>query len=109
MSDFKYYRPDNFPPIVKNLIIINVLVAIAQLMLDEKFQLTNLFTLEPIISDRLKDALARNASSVDIPHFSPYQIFTHMFTHAPLMQMPLHLLFNMFVLWMFGRILENVW
>ena len=27
MSDFRYYRPSNFPPVVKNLIIINVLVS----------------------------------------------------------------------------------
>lgn len=109
MSQFRFTRSNNFPPIIKNLIIINVLVAIAQLMLDQKFQLTELFTLEPIISDQLKDALARNAPEVSIPHFSPYQVFTHMFTHAPLAVMPFHLLFNMFVLWMFGRILENVW
>lgn len=109
MSNFQFTRPSNFPPIIKNLIIINVLVAIAQLMLDQKFQLTNLFTLEPIIPGQLKEALAQNAPSVSVPHFSPYQIFTHMFTHAPLSQMPFHLLFNMFVLWMFGRILENVW
>lgn len=109
MSQFRFTRPSNFPPIIKNLIIINVLVAIAQLMLDQRFQLTNLFTLEPIISGELKESLARNAPTVSIPHFSPYQIFTHMFTHAPLSQMPFHLLFNMFVLWMFGRVLENVW
>lgn len=109
MSNFRFTRPSNFPPVIKNLIIINVLVAIAQLMLDQQFQLTDKFTLEPIISDRLKEALAQNAPSVGIPHFSPYQIFTHMFTHAPLAVMPFHILFNMFVLWMFGRILENVW
>jgi membrane associated rhomboid family serine protease len=31
-----------------------------------------------------------------------------MFAHAPLPQI-YHILFNMFALWMFGRILENVW
>ena len=30
MSDFKFTRPDNFPPIVKNLIIINAIVFLAQ-------------------------------------------------------------------------------
>jgi membrane associated rhomboid family serine protease len=109
MSQFRFTRPGNFPPIIKNLIIINVLVAVAQLLFDQQFQLTNLFTLEPIISEELKEALARNAPMVSIPHFSPYQVFTHMFTHAPLSVMPFHLLFNMLILWMFGRILENVW
>lgn len=31
-----------------------------------------------------------------------------MFAHAPL-PMIFHILFNMFTLWMFGRVLENVW
>ncbi|MEI9946941.1 MAG: rhomboid family intramembrane serine protease [Chitinophagaceae bacterium] len=31
-----------------------------------------------------------------------------MFTHAPWPDF-YHILLNMFVLWMFGRILENVW
>jgi len=39
------------------------------------------------------------------PEFKPYQIITHMFMHGGLM----HIFFNMFALWMFGRILETVW
>ena len=38
-------------------------------------------------------------------YFRPYQIVTHMFMHGGLM----HLFFNMFALWMFGRVLETVW
>lgn len=109
MSNVRFSRPSNFPPIVKNLIIINVLVAIAQAIMDERYQLTDKLTLQPIISNELKEALAHNAPTVEIPHFSPYQIFTHMFTHAPLIESPFHILFNMLVLWMFGRVLENVW
>ena len=45
---------------------------------------------------------------VDLPQFKPYQLVTHMFTHAP-PPMFFHILFNMFMLWMFGRVLENVW
>jgi membrane associated rhomboid family serine protease len=108
MSNFRFTRPNNFPPIVKNLIIINVLVFVAQTIFDSQYQLTEKLTLNPIISDQLKDALQTIAPANAIPHFSPYQIFTHMFTHAPL-PMFYHILFNMFVLWMFGRILENVW
>jgi membrane associated rhomboid family serine protease len=37
--------------------------------------------------------------------FMPLQIITHMFMHANFM----HLFFNMFALYMFGGILENVW
>ena len=83
MSNFRFTRPDTFPPIVKNLIIINVLVFVAQNLLDKQFQLTELFALYPVNS----------------PWFKPYQIATHMFTHASIT----HILFNMFGLWMFGR------
>jgi membrane associated rhomboid family serine protease len=91
MSNFQYTRPDNFPPVVKNLIIINVIVYVAQKMFDSQFGLTDKFALYP----------------VGTPLFEPYQIATHMFTHDP--RTLFHILFNMFGLWMFGKILENVW
>lgn len=93
MSDFKFTRPSSFPPIVKNLIILNVLAWLAQLSLDEQYQIT------------LKGALW----PINTPLFEPYQVFTHMFLHAPSFKMFFHILFNMFALFMFGRVLENVW
>jgi len=89
MSDFRYYRPDNFPPIVKNLMIINVLVFVAQMIFDKQYNLTMRLAMWP----------------VDSPFFRPYQIVTHMFSHGSIG----HIFFNMFSLWMFGKILENVW
>jgi membrane associated rhomboid family serine protease len=91
MSNFQFTRPDSFPPIVKNLIIINVLVYIAQLTFEKSYSLTYHLALHPIGS----------------PDFRPYQIATHMFSHSP--QTFFHILFNMFGLWMFGKVLENVW
>jgi len=38
-------------------------------------------------------------------NFHFYQLITHMFMHGNIG----HLFFNMFALWMFGRVLENVW
>jgi membrane associated rhomboid family serine protease len=109
MSNFRYTRPDSFPPVVKNLIIINVLIFLAQTIFDSQFHLTDKFTLQPIISGHLREQLTQGGFPSDvIPHFTPYQVFTHMFTHAPL-PMFYHILFNMLVLWMFGRVLENVW
>jgi membrane associated rhomboid family serine protease len=97
MSNVRFTRPDNFPPVVKNLIIINVLVWIAQLSLDKQYSLTNILALWPVGTEL----------------FKPYQIATHMFAHAAYDQFGrivfYHILFNMFALWMFGRILENVW
>src|SRR4051812_39108149 len=89
MSNFQRYRPDSMPPVVKNLIIINVVVFVAQ-QIFRQYNLTDLLALYPIGYG-----------------FQPYQIATHMFTHSP--QEIFHILFNMLVLWMFGKVLENVW
>ena len=40
MSNFQFTRPNKFPPVVKNLIIINVLVWVAQLIYDKQWGLT---------------------------------------------------------------------
>jgi membrane associated rhomboid family serine protease len=106
MSEFRYYRPSNFPPIVKNLIIINVLVFLAQLTLEKTYQVTERFMLYPILPAELKKILGLDAVS-SYQQFQPYQIFTHMFSHSP--SFIFHVIFNMLVLWMFGRVLENVW
>src|SRR5258705_3050438 len=91
MSNFRFTRPSNFPPVVKNLIIINVLVFLAQITMDSQYHITARLMLYPVMD----------------PLFRPYQVFTHMFAHSPTMLF--HIVFNMFGLWMFGRILENVW
>lgn len=97
MSNFRFTRMDRFPPVVKNLIIINILVWVAQLIYDKQINLTLKIGLWPI----------------DTPYFKPYQVATHMFAHATYDRggniMFFHILFNMFGLYMFGRILENVW
>lgn len=97
MSNFRFTRTDRFPPVVKNLIIINILVWVAQLIYDKQWGLTIKLALWPI----------------DTPYFEPYQVATHMFAHATYdiagRVSFFHILFNMFGLYMFGRILENVW
>ncbi len=101
MSNFQNTRPDRFPPIVKNLLIINVLVWIAQLIYDKKDGLTMFLTQKLALFP------------IDDPDFRPYQIATHMFAHSTYTFQGnivfFHILFNMFGLYMFGRILENVW
>ena len=76
-------------PVVLNLIIINALVFFAQIFLDKSFDIIEFFALYPYNSGL----------------FKPYQLVTHMFTHANFM----HILFNMYALWMFGAALERVW
>jgi rhomboid-like protein len=105
MSNFRYTRADRFPPVIKNLIIINILVWIAQVIYDkENGILTGWFT--------SKIALF----PIDDSRFNPYQLITHMFAHASYSGNAInhqivffHILFNMFALFMFGRVLENVW
>ncbi|MBI9068885.1 MAG: rhomboid family intramembrane serine protease [Salinivirgaceae bacterium] len=43
--------------------------------------------------------------NVQSPYFKPYQFVTHMFMHGSIT----HIFFNMFALFMFGRMLEMVW
>jgi membrane associated rhomboid family serine protease len=86
------FRPsiNAIPPVVKNLIIINALMLLATYVLQMRgIDLTKLLGLHYYAS----------------PDFRPYQLVTHMFMHGGFM----HLLFNMFALWMFGRVLESVW
>ena len=91
MNDYRYARPNNFPPVVKSLIIINVLVLLAQITIGRQYDLTNHIVLYPFTD----------------PDFRVYQVITHMFAHAP--NNYFHILFNMFALYMFGRILEDSW
>jgi membrane associated rhomboid family serine protease len=95
---FRTTRPDNFPPVIKNLLLINGLFFLAtEFILKDKFYVEGL---EPL---GLKAVLA--LWPINDPEFRPYQLLTHMFTHADIG----HIFFNMFNLWMFGRILENIW
>lgn len=97
MNQFYTRTPEKFPPAVRNLIMINVLVWVAQLLYDPKYDLTSKIGLWPIGNE----------------NFRPWQIITHMFAHATYSPgggiIFYHILFNMFALWMFGRILENIW
>lgn len=74
------------PPVVKNIVIVNVLVFILQQVMPGNF-IENYFALHYWNS----------------PLFKWWQLFTHMFMHGNLM----HIFFNMFALVMFGRVLEE--
>lgn len=106
MSQFLSRRSSQSSPVLNNIIIINVLVFLAQAVFDRAYQLTNKLTLQPIIPNQLKNIMVNSGEVA--PHFSPYQVITHMFTHAPFPEV-YHILFNMVSLWMFGKILERVW
>ena len=72
---------------VKHLIIINVIMFIGTMAIGNGTLFYDLFALH----------FPKN------PAFEPWQIITHMFMHGGLM----HILFNMFALWMFGVPVEQ--
>lgn len=77
---------NNLTPVVKNLLIINVLMFIGTIWMG---------------NERLILAAFYPTSEL----FQPYQLITYMFMHADMG----HLFFNMFGLYMFGPPLEMVW
>lgn len=88
------YSPTGFkllPPVVKNLLIINGLFYLATTTFESAFgiDLVRYLGLHYFHSD----------------YFQPYQYVSYMFLHANFG----HILWNMFALWMFGYLLENVW
>jgi len=86
------HRFQILPPIVKNLLIINVLLFVATGVLQA-----------PIFNIDLTHILGLHYWKSDL--FNPWQIVTYMFMHGDLM----HILFNMLAVWMFGTHLENRW
>lgn len=91
---YQEFRPRSFqtlPPVIKNLLIINILLFAAKWV----FRNSLGFDLDSILGLHYFAA----------PNFKPYQFFTYLFMHGDIT----HLFFNMFAVWMFGSVLENVW
>ena len=78
-------------PVVKNLLIINVLLFLATYLLGFQFRID------------LTRFLALYYPGAE--HFQPYQFVTHMFMHGGWA----HIFFNMYALWMFGTAIESAW
>ena len=78
------------PPVVKNILIINVLMFFATMSFKS-------------IGIDLDEYLALYYWGS--PKFMPHQLITHAFMHANFA----HIFFNMFAVWMFGRNLELFW
>lgn len=86
------YRPyAGITPAVKVLLIINVVMYFLSPFIDQRFHTDTVHLL-----------------GLHLPqstYWAPWQYITHMFMHGSIS----HLFFNMFALFMFGRILESVW
>ncbi|MBQ4520944.1 MAG: rhomboid family intramembrane serine protease [Bacteroidaceae bacterium] len=81
---------DNMPVVTKNLLIINVLMFVAEPVLGRYgVDMSQMFGLHFFLAS----------------DFRLWQPFTYMFMHGNLG----HIFWNLFAIWMFGRILEQVW
>jgi len=104
-----YYRPSGFggfsmfPPVLKKIIIANVIVFLIQMIFDNlKFGgvpgwyiLNRYFALNPITGvDQAGQAF----------NFQIWQLITFQFMHGGFW----HIFFNMLILWMFGMEIENI-
>jgi membrane associated rhomboid family serine protease len=81
----------DLPPVVKNIIMINVLMLLAN------------YAASSVFSVDLNGLLGLYFPASE--QFKPLQIVTHMFMHGGFM----HIFFNMYALFIFGPILESVW
>ena len=94
MSYYYYGNDDNrrggflsqFPPVTKNLVIINVIVFIATLI-NENFMIGTFALYYPMS-----------------PDFHWWQVITHMFMHGGFW----HIFFNMYTLFLFGCVVERI-
>jgi membrane associated rhomboid family serine protease len=81
----------DLPPVVKNIIMINVLMILAN------------YAASSVFGVDLNGILGLYFPASE--QFKPVQIVTHMFMHGGFM----HIFFNMYALFIFGPILESVW
>lgn len=91
---YQEFRPSRFqilPPVVKNILIISGILFLATEVLKAKTTID------------LTDYLGLHYYSSEL--FKPHQFITYIFMHADFS----HIFFNMFAVWTFGSVLENVW
>lgn len=104
---YRYNRPSMFgggfaffPPVIKYLLISNVLIFLFQYFFLPAFKIGD----QPLSYIFMK-YFALNPLDSRLFPFYPWQLITYMFMHANF----LHIFLNMFALWMFGMELENIW
>ncbi len=116
MNQQRYHQPTTrfsvFPPVIKNLLVLNGLFFLAQFVAETTRtgllgQVLNMLALYSLNAPDVGYTIFAEpgTSPQPIPGFWPWQLVTYSFLHG---NVP-HLLFNMFALWMFGVEIENYW
>lgn len=107
------YRPQTsfmlFPPVIKNLLIINGILFLAQMVA----QMTGANGLAYLLNSMALYAPGGGdygysifgPGLIEVPGFLPWQMITYSFLHGSFG----HIFFNMFALWMFGVQIEQDW
>ncbi len=104
-GDRDYYRPTGvggftfFPPVIKKLLIINAAVFFLQIISQ------NIVIGNSILENQIIKYFGLIPLNYDAASFYPWQLISYQFLHGGFS----HILFNMFLLWMFGMELENMW
>ncbi len=93
----------NLTPVVRNLIIVNVVIFLGQ-MIAPKIDIGGCFGAVGAYSEDVVTAYMA-LFNVRTDCFKPYQLFTYMFAHGGFS----HIFFNMLSLAFMGPILENFW
>ncbi|GIV57330.1 MAG: rhomboid family intramembrane serine protease [Rhodothermaceae bacterium] len=91
-----------FPPVIKNLLILNGLFFMAGFVPTTQELLMRWLALWPLGTP---DVVRTPYGPEVVPGFWPWQLITYSFLHGGFG----HLFFNMFALWMFGVQIENTW
>lgn len=76
----------DLPPVVQTILFINILMYFVRMVFPDSIMYLAIFNFKSEL-------------------FHPYQFISHLFMHGDFW----HLFFNMFALYMFGKILEEVW
>ena len=103
---YNTYQPPTrfsvFPPVIKNLLILNGLFFMASLVPSTRELLIDWLALWPLGTP---DVVRTGYGLAKVPHFWPWQLITYSFLHGGFG----HFFFSMFALWMFGVQIENTW
>jgi membrane associated rhomboid family serine protease len=89
------------PPVIKFLLLSNSLIFLLEVLFG--VSLIRSFALWPILPDEF--VRLAQARGMFVNGFEPWQLVSYAFLHGNSM----HLLLNMYALWMFGIALENRW
>ncbi len=96
MNNYRSSFLSSIPPVVKNLLAINIILWLVTLVMPGFFRRWG-------VNVDLTDILGMHYWASE--KFNPAQLLTYMFMHGGFN----HIFFNMFALYMFGGALENAW